>query len=87
VQTVSATVNPGYHALLAEFERQTGCAVLVNTSFNVRGEPIVMSPRDAYACFMRTNIDYLVLGPYLLDKTTQPAWMEGDAWRTQFQLD
>jgi carbamoyltransferase len=87
VQTVSAAVNPGYHALLTEFERQTGCAVLVNTSFNVRGEPIVMSPRDAYACFMRTNIDYLVLGPYLLDKTTQPAWMEGDAWRTQYQLD
>ena len=63
VQTVAADAQPDFHALLTEFERQTGCAVLVNTSFNVRGEPIVMTPRDAYRGFMRTEIDYLVLGP------------------------
>lgn len=87
VQTVTAESNPDYHALLAEFERQTGCAVLVNTSFNVRGEPIVMSPLDAYRCFMRTHIDYLVLGTYLLSKETQPEWKEEGDWRTEFQLD
>ena len=87
VQTVTAEVNPDYHALLSEFERQTGCAVLVNTSFNVRGEPIVMTPLDAYRCFMRTHIDYLVLGPYLLAKETQPEWKEEGDWRTEFQLD
>jgi carbamoyltransferase len=87
VQTVTKEVNPDYHALLAEFERQTGCAVLVNTSFNVRGEPIVMSPLDAYQCFMRTHIDYLVLGPYLLAKDAQPEWKETKDWRTEFQLD
>ena len=87
VQTVAADVHPDFHALLAEFERQTGCAVLVNTSFNVRGEPIVMTPRDAYRCFMRTEIDYLVLGPYLLAKERQPAWQEDRAWQTEFPLD
>lgn len=87
VQTVSEAVNPDYHALLAEFERQTGCAVLVNTSFNVRGEPIVMTPLDAYRCFMRTHIDYLVLGPYVLAKDSQPEWKEEGDWRTEFQLD
>jgi carbamoyltransferase len=87
VQTVTRDTNAAYYDLIAEFERQTGCAVLVNTSFNVRGEPIVCTPADAYQCFMRTHIDYLVLGPYLLDKTRQPAWEETEAWREQFQLD
>jgi carbamoyltransferase len=87
VQTVSADTNPNYHALIAEFERLTGCAVVVNTSFNVRGEPIVCTPADAYACFMRTHIDYLVLGPYLLDKKDQPEWKETEDWRSTFQLD
>ena len=87
VQTVTRDTNANYYDLIAEFERQTGCAVLVNTSFNVRGEPIVCTPADAYQCFMRTHIDYLVLGPYLLDKTTQPPWKETEAWRDQFQLD
>jgi len=87
VQTVSRETNANYYDLIAEFERQTGCAVLVNTSFNVRGEPIVCTPGDAYTCFMRTHIDYLVLGPFLLDKTTQPPWTETEAWREQFQLD
>lgn len=87
VQTVTADTNPDYHALLTEFERQTGCAVLVNTSFNVRGEPIVMTPFDAYRCFMRTHIDTLVLGAYVLVKGDQPEWKEEGDWRTEFQLD
>ena len=87
VQTVTRETNANYYDLIAEFERQTGCAVLVNTSFNVRGEPIVCTPADAYQCFMRTHIDYLVLGPYLLDKTTQPPWTETEEWRDKFQLD
>ena len=87
VQTVSAETNPDYHALISEFERKTGCGVVVNTSFNVRGEPIVCTPEDAYRCFMRTHIDVLVLGPYVLEKTQQPQWEEQADWRTEFQLD
>ncbi len=87
VQTVSEDRSPRYYALLKEFEKQTGCAVLVNTSFNVRGEPIVCTPEDAYRCFMRTHIDYLVVGPFLLDKTRQPEWTEEGDWRSEFQLD
>ena len=87
VQTVTADTNPDYLALISEFERQTGYGVIVNTSFNVRGEPIVCTPEDAYRCFMRTHIDYLMLGPYLLDKTQQPKWEEKADWRTEFQLD
>src|SRR5947209_4876945 len=87
IQTVTRDTNPDYYDLIAEFERLTGCAVLVNTSFNVRGEPIVCTPEDAYRCFMRTDIDYLVLGPFLLDKTQQPAWQESGDWRREFQLD
>jgi carbamoyltransferase len=87
VQTVAADVNPDYHALLAEFDRQTGCPVLVNTSFNVRGEPIVMTPLDAYRCFMRTHIDCLVLGSFVLMKGDQPEWKEEGDWRNEFQLD
>jgi hypothetical protein len=68
IQTVSRDTNPDYYDLIHEFECLTGCAVLINTSFNVRGEPIVCSPADAYRCFMRTHIDHLVLGPFLLDK-------------------
>jgi len=87
VQTVSRDTNPDYYDLIREFERRTGCGVVVNTSFNVRGEPIVCTPRDAYQCFMRTHIDYLVLGPFLLDKTRQPAWEEKADWKSEFQLD
>jgi len=87
IQTVSREDSPRYHALIAEFERLTGCAVIVNTSFNVRGEPIVCTPEDAYRCFLRTEMDYLVLGPFLLEKKAQPA-LEGDGdWRQEFQLD
>ena len=87
VQTVSSDTNPDYYDLIREFERLTGCAVVVNTSFNVRGEPIVCTPADAYACFMRTHIDYLVLGSCLLAKPSQPEWKENIDWRQQFQLD
>jgi carbamoyltransferase len=87
IQTVSRDTSPEYHDLILEFERLTGCAVLVNTSFNVRGEPIVCSPADAFRCFMRTHLDYLVLGPYLLEKSAQPEWKEGGDWQQEFQLD
>jgi carbamoyltransferase len=87
VQTVSRDVNPDYYDLIKEFESQTGCAVVVNTSFNVRGEPIVCTPEDAYRCFMRTHIDTLVLGPYVLRKEDQPEWKEEGDWRSEFQLD
>ncbi len=87
VQTVRRETNPNYYDLIKQFERLTGCAVLVNTSFNVRGEPIVCTPADAYRCFMRTHIDHLVLGPFLLDKTRQPAWKESGEWQQEFQLD
>jgi carbamoyltransferase len=87
VQTVDRETNPNYYDLIAEFERQTGCGVVVNTSFNVRGEPIVCTPADAYRCFMRTHIDCLVMGPFLIDKGDQPEWKETEEWREQFQLD
>jgi carbamoyltransferase len=87
VQTVTRETNPDYYDLIKQFESLTGCPVLVNTSFNVRGEPIVCTPEDAYRCFMRTHIDSLVLGPFLLDKEAQPEWKEGDAWKQEFQLD
>ena len=87
IQTVERETNPDYYDLIKEFERLTGCAVLVNTSFNVRGEPIVCTPEDAYQCFMRTHIDHLVLGPFLLDKAVQPEWKETRDWRREFQLD
>jgi carbamoyltransferase len=87
VQTVDPVRNGPYYRLLQAFEEKTGCAVLVNTSFNVRGEPIVCTPEDAYRCFMRTHIDHLVVGPFLLDKKTQPEWQEEGDWRSEFQLD
>jgi carbamoyltransferase len=87
IQTVDRETNPDYYDLIKEFEDLTGCPVLVNTSFNVRGEPIVCSPADAYQCFMRTHIDYLALGPFLVRKTSQPEWQETTQWQTQFQLD
>jgi carbamoyltransferase len=87
IQTVSRETSPHYYDLIKEFERQTGCGLVVNTSFNVRGEPIVCTPPDAYRCFMRTNIDYLVLGTFLLSKNDQPEWKEAADWRKEFQLD
>jgi carbamoyltransferase len=87
IQTVDRYTNPDYYDLIERFENMTGYGLLVNTSFNVRGEPIVCSPEDAYRCFMRTHIDYLVLGPFLLDKREQPEWEELTEWREEFQLD
>lgn len=87
VQTVSHETNPDYHDLIKAFEEVTGYGVIVNTSFNVRGEPIVCTPRDAHTCFMRTEMDFLVLGSYLLSKADQPEWTEEVDWREEFQLD
>lgn len=87
LQTVHKTTNPRYHALLNEFDKRTGCAVLINTSFNVRGEPIVSSPSDAYRCFMRTEMDYLVIENFILGKASQPPWEEETNWQEEFELD
>jgi carbamoyltransferase len=87
VQTVHADTNPRLHALLDAFETLTGCPVCINTSFNVRGEPIVMTPEDAYRCFMRTEMDVLVLENFLLHKSQQPAWEKDDNWQDEFELD
>ena len=87
VQTVHEDTNPRYYELLKAFDEQTGCGVLVNTSFNVRGEPIVCTPDDAYRCFMRTEMDYLVLENFLLAKSDQSAWEKDDSWQDEFELD
>jgi carbamoyltransferase len=87
VQTVTEEANPAFHRLLTAFKQATGCPVLVNTSFNVRGEPIVCSPRDAYTCFMRTDIDVLAMGGFLLEKAAQPEWREERDWREAIPLD
>jgi len=87
VQTVHERSNPRFHALLQRFKARTGCAVLVNTSFNVRGEPIVCTPEDAYRCFMRTEMDYLVVENYLMAKPEQPAWEKDESWMAEFELD
>jgi carbamoyltransferase len=87
IQTVDRRRNARYYDLIKRFDDRTGCGVIVNTSFNVRGEPIVCTPADAYRCFMRTNIDALVLGPFLLEKHDQPAWRDDEEWQKEFQLD
>lgn len=87
IQTVHEKTNPEYYKLIRAFDKRTGCAVIINTSFNVRGEPIVCNPEDAYRCFMRTNMDYLVLGDYLLDKKEQSEFVENIDWREEFELD
>ena len=87
IQTVHRETNPRFHELLSAFHQRTDCPVLVNTSFNVRGEPIVCTPEDAYRCFMRTEMDYLVIENCLLSKADQPAWEDTDNWREEFELD
>jgi carbamoyltransferase len=87
IQTVDRARNPDYFDLISRFEELTGCGMVVNTSFNVRGEPIVCAPEDAYVCFMRTNMDNLVLGPYLLHKEEQGELHESRDWREEFALD
>jgi carbamoyltransferase len=87
VQTVHEDTNPRYHKLLKVFEKKTGCAVLVNTSFNVRGEPIVCTPEDAYRCFMRTEMDVLVLENCVLLKEAQKPLEKDSDWKSEFALD
>ena len=87
IQTVEGTTHPKFYKLLSAFKRRTGCSVLVNTSFNVRGEPIVATPADAYACFMRTDMDALVVGDVVMLKEEQPKWQEREDWLTKFELD
>lgn len=87
IQTVTEDTNPRFYRLLAAFQKKHGCPVLVNTSFNVRGEPIVCTPEDAYRCFMRTEMDYLVLGNFILAKDQQKTLTEDADWRKEFVLD
>jgi carbamoyltransferase len=87
IQSVSRATNPRYYALIEAFEKRTGCATIINTSFNVRGEPIVCTPSDAYRCFMRTDMDCLVLGSFLLEKAEQPPWQDSKSWRSVLRLD
>ena len=88
VQTVSRDDHKQYYDLIKAFENRTGCAVIINTSFNVRGEPIVCSPQDAYRCFMRTDMDYLILGNYILNKEDQDRPQEAyEQWRKELPLD
>ena len=87
LQTVNREQSPEFHSIISAFDALTGCPVIINTSFNVRGEPIVCSPEDAYRCFMRTEMDYLVLGQFLLDKRDQPAWTREEPLREDLILD
>ncbi len=87
IQSVHPDDNRLYYDMIRAFKELTGCPVIINTSFNVRGEPIVCAPEHAYTCFMRTNMDYLAIGPYILDKKEQPEWQEEGDWRDEFQLD
>jgi carbamoyltransferase len=87
LQTVNQRDKPDYHKVITEFEKLSGCAVIVNTSFNVRGEPIVCTPEDAYRCFMRTEMDVLVLEDCILFKDDQPPWKEKGDWREKLELD
>lgn len=87
IQTIHKETNPKYYNLINEFKKLTGYGVIVNTSFNVRGEPIVCTPEDAYKCLMRTEMDYLVVGNFIFDKKKQPKWEEADNWREEYQLD
>ena len=87
VQTVHPDDNQLYYDMIRSFHELTGCPVIINTSFNVRGEPIVCTPEHAYTCFMRTDMEYLIAGPYLLEKSEQPPWQEEGDWRDEFELD
>lgn len=87
IQTVHEETNPAFYHLIRSLGGMTGCPIIINTSFNVRGEPIVESPEDAYRCFMRTEMDYLVLGSLLLSKKDQPEFLETKDWQQEFQLD
>lgn len=87
IQTVHENTNPLFHKMISRLEKDHGCAVIINTSFNVRGEPIVCTPEDAFRCFMRTKMDYLIMGNYLLDKQHQKALEEDSDWQKEYELD
>ncbi len=87
IQTVNKETNQAYFDVLSEFHRLTDCPVLVNTSFNVRGEPVVCTPQDAYLCFMRTEMDFLIVGTYILEKYLQAPLKDDVDWQSQFELD
>ena len=87
IQTVHRETNPRYHALLSCFHQRTGCPLLVNTSFNVRGEPVVCSPLDSWLCFMRTEMDALSIGSFVLLKERQAPLADDEDWRARFELD
>ena len=87
IQTVNSKTNPRYYNLIKAFKRKTGCPTIVNTSFNVRGEPIVCTPQDAYRCFMRTEMDVLVLQNQILFKNKQPKIEKDETWKQEFELD
>jgi len=87
IQSVNEITNPRYHKMLTKFNNKYDCPVIVNTSFNVRGEPIVCTPNDAYLCFMRTEMDYLIMGNYLLDKKDQKPFARDTQWQSNFELD
>jgi carbamoyltransferase len=87
VQTITETQNPRFYQLLKKFDQKYGCPIMINTSFNVRGEPIVCTPEDAFRCFMRTHMDYLILGNFLLTKAEQKPSEKDSAWMKEFELD
>ena len=87
IQTVHKETNERYWKLIRMFQQKTGYGLIINTSFNVRGEPIVCTPEDAYRCFMRTEMDYLVMGDLFYDKKVQPEWTEKKNWKEEFTLD
>ena len=87
LQSVNKKTNPKYWSLIKEFKNQTGYGVIVNTSFNVRGEPMVCTPDDAYKCFMRTEMDMLVIGNFVFDKTQQKSMINDKSWKEEFKLD
>lgn len=87
IQTVHKETNPLYYKMIKKFDEETGCPVIINTSFNVRGEPIVCTPKDAYLCFMRTDMDYLLLGNFILDKKEQNLLEDDSDWKKEFELD
>jgi carbamoyltransferase len=87
IQTVRRDTSPLYYDIIAEFNRITGCPVIINTSFNVRGEPMVCSPEDAYRCFMRSDMDVLVIDSFIFEKADQPKRVEDESWKKEFVLD
>ena len=87
IQTIKREDNPLYYDMINNFYQKTGCPVIINTSFNIRGEPLVCSPQDAFRCFMRTEMDYLIMGCFLLDKKEQDALKKDIKWQEAFELD